>query len=357
MIGCDFLIPGDLATPTGGYAYARRIMPLLAANGVAVRHVPLPASFPAPGADDLATSARTLAGVPPHRVAMIDGLAYGAMSEDVIAHSRAPILALVHHPLGLESGLPKADSERLLAGERRALRLARQIVATSQTTADTLVDLMGCSRADITIAEPGTERAARAIGSTDGPTRLVSVGSVVPRKGFDVLVAALARLRDLPWVLIIAGSLDRDGRTATALREQIAAAGLADRITLTGAVNEAQLGELYAAADLFVLASRYEGYGMVFAEAMARGLPIIATAGGAVAATVPATAGLVVPAGDIEALSDALRMLMRDHCLRARLSDGAFAHAQHLPTWDDTAARVALAIRRAAGAATPEGVQ
>jgi len=346
VIRTAFAIPGDLALPTGGYAYARRILPLLDAHGVKARHLRLPDGFPLPDEAALAAADAALAAIPTGDVALIDGLAYGALPERVIARMTARIVALVHHPLGLETGLSDADSARLIETEREALAHARRVVATSETTAQTLTRDFAVPAERLSVAVPGTERAERATGGGD-VLHLLSVGAVVPRKGFDVLVAALRELADRPWRCTIAGSLDRHPETAQALRMQIAEAGLADRLTLTGALEPDALYDLYRRADIFVLPSRYEGYGMAFTEAMARGLPIVAAEAGAVPATVPRAAGLLVPPDDPQAVAESLRALLDDPAKRRRMSDAAFAHARGLPSWDDTARRVAKAIRQA----------
>ena len=104
---------------------------------------------------------------------------------------------------------------------------------------------------------------------------LLAVGSIVPRKGYDVLIAALGQIPDLPWRLVIAGDPGRSPATAAALTEQIASLPLADRVELAGVVSAERLASLYAASDLFVLPSRYEGYGMAYTEAIAHGLPVV----------------------------------------------------------------------------------
>jgi glycosyltransferase involved in cell wall biosynthesis len=346
VIRAAFAIPGDLNTPTGGYAYARRILPLLGAYGVEARHLPLPGGFPFPDDAALKAAGDALAEIPADEIALIDGLAYGALPERVIARIAAPIVALVHHPLGLETGLSPEDSARLVETERRALAHAWWVIATSETTAETLRRDFGVAAERLSVAAPGTERAARATGGGDVP-HLLSVGAVVPRKGFDVLLTALAELAARPWRCTIAGSLDRDPATVDALRAQIERLGLSERITLTGALEPAALDDVYRSADIFVLPSRYEGYGMVFTEAMARGLPIVACAAGAVPGTVPRDAGLLVPPDDAAALAEAVRRLLDDPKERRSLGDAAFAHVRSLPSWDDTARRVAEAIREA----------
>ncbi|WP_146617925.1 glycosyltransferase family 4 protein, partial [Rhodoplanes serenus] len=154
-----------------------------------------------------------------------------------------------------------------------------------------------------------------------------AVGAVVPRKGYDVLVAALARLADLDWRLTIAGATDRDPATAAALVRQIVDLGLGDRVVVAGAVPDDRLAALYAASDVFVLASRFEGYGMAFSEAVAYGLPVVGTTAGAIPDTVPAGTGLLVPPDDPTALAAALRTLITDEATRTRIAAAARAAA------------------------------
>jgi glycosyltransferase involved in cell wall biosynthesis len=150
-----------------------------------------------------------------------------------------------------------------------------------------------------------------------------------------VLVAALGRIRHLPWRLVIAGDRGRHPATAARLAADIAALGLTDRIELRGALLEDALGALYAASDLFVLPSHHEGYGMAYAEAMVHGLPVIGTTAGAIPETVPPQAGVLVPPDDVAALAAALRELIESAPERERLAAGA--RAARFPTWPEQA--------------------
>ncbi len=356
MTPAVFAIPGDIDLPTGGYAYDRRIMALLGQFGVHVRHLALPASFPLPTEADLAETARALRAVEPGSVLVIDGLAYGAMPAALINTLLCPILALVHHPLCLETGLDDARKNALFASELAALAHARHILVTSPTTAATLAADFAMPPGKITVAVPGTDPAPRARGAlgAGAPVQLLSVGSIVPRKAYDTLVRALAPLRDRDWRLTIAGSEDRDAGARAALESALRETGLMDRVTLYGPATTRELADLYAAADLFVMASLYEGYGMVLAEALARGLPVVCTTGGAAAQTVPDTASLKVAPGDERALSQAIARVLDDAGLRRRLGDAAWVAGQALPRWEDTARIAAAAIAGVASLA-PEG--
>lgn len=336
-------VPGDIDTPTGGYAYDRRLIANLPSYGIATRHLALPASFPNPTEADLATSERLLGATPADARLLIDGLAYGAMPASLLERIDRRIIALVHHPLSLETGLDAKRRDELAASERAALALARHVIVTSDTTRRTLIADYGVPEPRITVAEPGTDPAPRASG-TGTPMQLLAVGAVSPRKGYDVLIEALAVLRSLDWRLTIAGATDRDPETVRALRQQIAAAGLSERVTIAGTVVPATLDRFYESADLFVMPSRYEGYGMVLAEAMARGLAIICTTGGAAAQTVPDAAAIKVPPEDAVALARAIANVLGDNKLRKNMRKASWETGRTLPTWNETARRVAAAM-------------
>jgi glycosyltransferase involved in cell wall biosynthesis len=344
-----FAVPGDLATPTGGYGYDRRIIAELQVLGWQIDVVSVGDGFPQPSAEQRAVALARLEDLPQGIPVVVDGLALGALPEaaEKIAQ-RAPLVALVHHPLALEAGLSPADSRKLFESERKALAAARSVIVTSRTTGKRLNADYDVPPERITVAPPGTDRGAPAKGSLDGTLRLLSVGAVVPRKGFDVLIAALASISGLPWRLTIAGDLTRSPTTSDKLEADIARHRLADRVDLLGAVSPQRLGTLYRSADVFVLASHFEGYGMAYAEAMAHGLPIIGTTGGATVDTVPPTAGVLVEPGNVKALTRALRAVLENEEERRRLARGALAAAADLPTWASTARIVATALERLA---------
>ena len=342
-----FAIPGDLDLPTGGYGYDRRLLAEWRASGVAARHLALPGSFPAPTPEDLAETGRLILSQPYDSALLIDGLAYGAFPESIAAGLAGRVVALVHHPLAYETGLSAERTAALRASETAALRYASAVIATSPATKRLLIRDYAVPESRITVAEPGVDAAERAAGSPSGaPLSLLAVGSVVPRKGYDVLVAALAGLVDLDWRLTIVGATDRAPQTAEALCRQIVEAGLGDRIALAGAVDDAALARAYAAADLFVMPSLFEGYGMVLTEALARGLPIICTTGGAAAETAPDDAAIKVTPGEVAELSAALRLAIDDGARRAHMADAAWAAASGLPRWTETAAIVARICRK-----------
>lgn len=343
MSAIAFAIPGDIDLPTGGYAYDRRLLAEWRETGVAARHIALPGSFPFPTDADLAlTGQAILSQTSWDDTLLIDGLAYGAFPEGIAAGLAGRVVALVHHPLGLETGLAPEQSRHLLARETAALRHARAVVTPSPAMKRILAADFGVDEARITIAPPGVDPAPRAKGgAAEGPLQLLAVGSVVPRKGYHVLVEALATLRDRDWHLTIVGANDRAPQTLRDLTEQIDAAGLKDRILLAGAVDDTTLAAAYDGADLFVMPSLFEGYGMVLTEALARGLPIVCTTGGAAADTAPDAAAMKVSPGDAIALAKAIASLIDAPARRDALADAAWTAAASLPRWRETAAIVA----------------
>jgi len=342
-----FAIPGDLAALTGGYGYDRRLLAELAALGMPLVHLPLSGTFPWPDAAALADTDARLAALPVDAVVLVDGLAFGAMDTLALKHgSRLRLIGLCHHPLALESGLDSSAAQSLQQSEQRALAQAAAVVVNSTATAATLLRDFAVPQQKISIARPGTDPQTFA-ACTGEPPVLLAVATLTRRKGHDVLIEALAQLADHPWVARFVGGADFDPVWAAGLQQQVAAAGLQQRISFVGSV--ADLRAEYVRADLFVLPSLYEGYGMAFAEALAFGLPIVGTRTGALPEVVPQAAGLLVPPGDASALAAALDgLLARDSgaALRAGLQLGARAAARQLPSWAATAQVVADVINR-----------
>lgn len=340
-----FAVPGDLATLTGGYAYDRRMMTELGDLGWRIDLLDLGEGFPWPDEVTRATAQSRLLAMPAGRSIVVDGLALGVLPETASQLAgRNPLLALVHHPLALEWGLSVKQADALRASERAALAAVQGVVVTSAATARLVASDYGVPAERIAVARPGSDPAPMSHGSQDGVVRLLSVGAIVPRKGFDVLITALATLTDLSWRLTIAGDRTRDRNAAARLDADIARHALGDRIAAPGAVSPQRLAALYAEADVFVLASHFEGYGMAYAEAVAHGLPVIGTSAGAIPDTVPPDAGLLVDPGDSFALAKALRRVIGDAGLRRRLASAARAAAPQLPTWRHSAEIFARAL-------------
>jgi glycosyltransferase involved in cell wall biosynthesis len=343
-----FVAPGKLTIPTGGFAYDQRIVQELGLLDWCVEVLELDGDFPFPSAAARAAAGQRLAALPAAMPIVIDGLAFGALPDAAadLGDSRR-LIALVHHPLAMETGLSSRDADALRESETRALGRARRVIATSAFTGRILVSDYGVSADRLMIAQPGSDRMARTKFASSDALALLAVGAITHRKGYDVLVAALAMLADLPWRLTIVGDRSRDSDAVARLDADIARFQLSDRVTVAGAVPAQRLADLYAAAHIFVLASRFEGYGMALADALAHGLPVVGTAAGAVAETLPTGAGLLAPPDDVVALSLALRRMIADPDVRRRCADRAWRAAADLPSWRGAAEIFQMAIESA----------
>jgi glycosyltransferase involved in cell wall biosynthesis len=342
-----FAIPGDLNTPTGGYVYDRTLLDELGALGWSTRVLRLGDSFPYPSAEHLLEARTALAEVPPESVLLIDGLALGALDASAVEGAQAPLVALVHHPLAFEGHLDEATREFLHQRELENLSRSQHIIVTSPSTAALLHTHYATDPSKITVAVPGVSRPTKPT-APQSPPLLLSVGSLIPRKGHDVLIQALASVSDLAWTAIIAGEA-RDEEYADSVARLVAERGLGDRVSLVGSVSAQELETLYSQASVFVLATRFEGYGMVFAEAMAHGLPIVSCHTGAVPDTLAPGAGILVPVDDPPALGDALRSLLSDSASLHAMAEVSASAGRALPQWSDTAAIVSSALEKVHG--------
>lgn len=339
-----FAYPGDLQARSGGYGYDRRLIGALRDLDWNVHLVPLGDGFPL--SPDYAAAEAALASIPEGGLLLIDGLAFGVMDSWAQREAaKRQVFALVHHPLALETGLADETKAELAARERQALSNTRGVIVTSAATATEMVASYGIEVDDLVVATPGTDPVPLATGSGD-PFCILSVGSLTRRKGHDILIDALASLVDLDWTCRIVGSRTLDASLALELDGQIRRLGLQGRVSLVGEVEDVR--SEFARADLFALASRYEGYGMVFAEALAHGLPIVACAAGAVPDVVPASAGMLVAPDDALAFAGALRRLLTEPDTRVTMADASAVAGAALPSWRDTATTIAAFLEQRA---------
>ena len=280
---------------------------------------------------------------------LADGLAFGAMPEEAEREAaRLRLVALVHHPLAAETGISADAAAALEVSERRALATARRVVVTSRGTAKALRPY-GVAEDRIDVVEPGTDPAPLAAGSGGGAVHLLCVAALAPRKGHELLFHALASIPERNWRLTCVGSLERHPEVAETLRTLARTLNLDGQIIFAGEATAATLPPFYASADVFVLPTLYEGYGMAVAEALARGLPVVSTKTGAIGDLVEGTAGIVVPPGDVQGFARALSSVLGDSGVRQRLAAGARHVRDRLPTWDDAANRMDAVLSRVLG--------
>ena len=284
---------------------------------------------------------------PPGTVPVIDGLLLPALLPRLDELVRRDAVALVFHA-SARAGRDPAARPAVQAAERAMLPALRRVVATSAAVAERLVAEFGVASTAVTVAPPGLDDLPRSTGprgTGSGECRILSVGVLTPRKGHDLLLRALARLGDLAWTLDIAGADGRDPAHADHLAALAADPALAGRVRLVRNPEPAALDALWRGADLFALATRWEGYPAAVAEAMRRGLPLLVSAGGSAADLVPPDAGLACALDDEPTLSKCLRRLVFDRGLRAGMAEASWAAGQRLPGWPEQAALLDQLLR------------
>ena len=338
----------DPARPSGGNAYDRRVCRGLAAAGWTVHVHEIPGSWPSPDARSYAALADALSRIPDRALVVVDGLVASPAPEVLVPEARRlRLVALVHMPLG-EGAADDGVRER----EGAVLSAAASVVTTSGWARRVLLQLYGLPSDRVHVAEPGVDAAELAPGTATAGA-LLSVAAVIPGKGHDVLLEALTTLTGLRWQCLCVGSLERDPVFVERLRRRVSAAGMDDRVRFSGPQAGAELADSYSAADVLVLPSRAETYGMVVAEALARGLPVVAAEVGGVPEALGHGAGgvrpgLLVPSDDAAALADALRAWLENRDLRRRLRRAARERRASLADWSTTSTAVADVLRRAA---------
>jgi glycosyltransferase involved in cell wall biosynthesis len=335
-----FLVPDgidDDERVSGGNVYDRRIGQSLQTRGLDVRRVLVADGH---GQD----VAHAMSALPRDALVLIDGLIAVAASEVLDAHStRLRIVVLAHMVASALPGIQ--DDARTAERERQALSAVRRVITTSEWTRSELIARALAEPDRIKVARPGTDTAPAATGSESGG-HLLCVGAVAAHKGQDVLVQALAGMTDLPdWRCSIVGSINADPDFAIRIAAAIRSASLTERVALMGVLTGQRLADAYRAADLVVAPSLAESYGMVVAEALAHGIPVVAArVGGIPEAIADSKAAILTPSNDPGALRAVLRQWLEDPGWRAALKAEALRSRTVTRTWDESAGIVAAVL-------------
>ena len=343
----------DVAAPSGGNVYDRRVSAGLSALGWNVDEILVRGDWPSPDEAARTELRSALDNLDSGEIVLFDGLVACGVPEVVVpAARRLRVVVLVHLRLAAETGLPESVRDDLDRREREVLHAADAVVVTSEWAARELAEHHNLPVNRVHNVDPGVDRAPLAHG-TDGASRLLCVASVTPRKGHDLLLDALATIDDLDWHLVCVGALHQAPDHVARLKSSSAC----EKVDFVGPQHGDELEQSYDAADLFVLASRAETYGMVVTEALARGIPVLATdvdplprtVGHAPDGSVP---GLLVPP---DGLATALRSWLTNPDLRERLRKAAQGRRDMLSGWEETSNRLARVLTRVTRSSPPSG--
>ncbi|MGQ4733360.1 glycosyltransferase [Streptomyces sp. Ju416(a)] len=356
-----FVVPAgvdDIRRPSGGNTYDLELVRNLPYADCEVELLPVAGRWPRPGEIDRQRLAALLAGLPDRSAVLLDGLVACSVPDLVEREAdRLRLVVIVHMPLADERGLDPQVARELHAGEQRVLHHAAAAVAVSAHTARRLVSEHQVSPGKVYVAEPGANIAEPARG-TDGATQLLSVASLTPVKGHEVLVAALAQLADLPWRLRLVGGIEQAPGHVAYLRHLITAHRLADRISIDGPLTGDALNDAYDSADLLLLASHAESYGLVLTEALARGIPALASRVGGIPDAMGnangAVPGMLLPASEPTVWAGALRTWLTDPDVRDRSREAARRRRMNLLLWHHTAHAISSILQGAPAAGTTQ---
>jgi glycosyltransferase involved in cell wall biosynthesis len=362
---------GDPGRRTGGYLYNQRLKAALIAapDGWLVDEVTVPEG----SADFVAAALRSAVSERRPQVVILDsivlpgaGLAAAALRDELGSRLIALMHMLPSDLLGDQPVATSAGVKRLSDLERQLLSAVDRAVAVSPTLGDALVEA-GAPAERVGVIPPGrdgcvafgTSRSQRGPGPRLGrpapgpgfdpaptgrqPIRFLTVANWSEAKGIHLVVEALARLP-------VEARLDLVGETgetayAAEVTSLIARLSLEQRVRVHGSLEPLALAERYSHCDVFVLPSRSEGFGTVFAEAMSFGKPVIAARVGPLPWLVEPGCGRLVPPNEVGPLATAMEQFATDADLGRTMGEQAWRRAQRLPTWEESTGRFGAVVR------------
>lgn len=332
-----FLVPGSLDNRTGGTIYDKRIIEGLEKLGIRPHVHEVLGNFPHPDNETIDGIRSMMERTPDNSKVIIDGLILGVIPEILRSErGRLKFVGLIHHPLCDETGLNDEEITTLLEKESNALGSVLALIVTSRFTAHRIKQLeMVQNDHLIHVVEPGVDAASLSPEHVPGKSfSFSSVGAVTKRKAHQDLLSAIAPLKDMDWTLTCIGKLDQDKEYADKTLKMTEDLDLSSRVHFTGELSEEKLEHILKNTDVLVHPSRYEGYGMVVMEAIARGIPVISSSGGALKYTVPKGSGILFEPGDEKHLKDVLFSILKDDLLYYKIRRGAVEAREGIRTWD-----------------------
>jgi glycosyltransferase involved in cell wall biosynthesis len=330
--------PGSFAAATGAIVYDTSLAEALRGLGHDARMVRIAGCHPLPDEAARVGAAAAWAASDDAALRIIDGNCLAAWEGQEDALQARGVVGLIHHPLALEPFQDAATAAEHARIEARLLPLLSAILVPSQEMRNRLLAAYAVDPQRISVLMPGLSGTLpRSLLAEDGPCRILALGSLIPRKGHDILLRALVRLVDLDWHLTLCGDQTADPAHVAELRNLRDRLGLAEHVSILPSQGGAALEALWQSSEIFASATWFEGYGMAIAEALRRGIPVAVTTAAAIGAPLSPETAVIVEPGDHEQLSKALRRMIYSRTLRQLMSDAAWAATRNLPLWEDQA--------------------
>jgi len=332
-----FLIPGDIDTLSSCYIYDKRLVEGLKKKGHDVEVYRLGDDFPFPSEDSLNHCHKVIKSIPSAEPIIIDSLAFGTIPSILKEVSATnPIVALIHLPLSMDPNYSAYQRTLFTSPEMEAFSLATKFVVSSEYTFEILLNL-GIEAHKINLIIPGIDHFPQKKNYPEKPAKLLSIANLCRSKDHAILVRALTALKDKDWVLHCYGNLDMDRDCLADFQAMIRKNSLQKKILVHATISGKELSDAYLDADLFVHPSDFEIYGMALAEALAHGIPVIASTGGGICKTVPAKMGQFFKPSDVYGLQSILEELFENPDVYKKLYTQALTFAKNAQTWEKSA--------------------
>jgi glycosyltransferase involved in cell wall biosynthesis len=330
------LYSGDYNALTGGFIYNKRIVEGLKLKGHEIKLHPLPGDFPYPSVDHRNYCMYITQLIPIGEPIIIDSIVFGIIPEILKELSiKNPIIGLIHLLYTVNPNYSIHERESLAISEKESCNYTSAMVATSFFTQQLLLKLR-VNRNIISVILPGVDNYPRKTNYAVTPTKLLCVSNYTTGKGYLTLIKALTLLKDKDWEINCYGNQEFDPEYVRQIKSKIDENGLENRIHIHSAIKDKELSDAYLNADLLVHPSNFETYGMVLTEALAHGLPVVASTGGGIKETVPEKMGFFFTPGDANSLKSVLTDLMDNPKIYKPLCREASHYYKQQNNWENS---------------------